>query len=430
MLSSDEFGQAEVDRLRKALGRGQIGEVRQRLAELAARAAGNGAPRDRLAIGVTQYLLGQPDAAERALSALAGNGMAEYYRGRALMSLERYEEAADQFAKAAEHGYDKVQCTLNRAGAVRLLGRLEEAEQLVRSTGREGGAGRAEYSFQMGCILDDRGDTTGAVEYLERAVDMDPHHQQALFKLANKNNLVGNDAEAIRLYEQALSSPPYHLGVLINLGLLYEDTDNQPAAAFCFRRVLDVYPNHARALLYLRDIEASADMYYDEEAERRRRELDQVLRIPVADFELSARARNCLESAGVYTLGDLTRTTEAELLASKNFGDTSLREVNELLGARGLRIGQFAHQPAPTAAPAWRAETLSPQERAQLEAPVADLNLSVRARKCLMRLGIGTLGELVSKSADELLSVRNFGVTSLNEVRAKLDERGMKLRND
>jgi DNA-directed RNA polymerase subunit alpha len=58
------------------------------------------------------------------------------------------------------------------------------------------------------------------------------------------------------------------------------------------------------------------------------------------------------------------------------------------------------------------------------------LNLTVRSRKCLSRLGITSVGELVAKSADELLTVRNFGVTSLNEIRAKLTEVGMALRND
>ena len=68
---------------------------------------------------------------------------------------------------------------------------------------------------------------------------------------------------------------------------------------------------------------------------------------------------------------------------------------------------------------------MSPQEQAVLETPVGDLNLSVRARKCLTRLGIRhCVAELVAKTADELLSVRNFGVTSLNEVRAKLTELG------
>lgn len=58
--------------------------------------------------------------------------------------------------------------------------------------------------------------------------------------------------------------------------------------------------------------------------------------------------------------------------------------------------------------------------------PVSDLNLSVRARKCMSRLGITTLHELVQKTQDELLESKNFGVTSLTEVRQKLTDLGLK----
>ncbi len=255
----------------------------------------------------------------------------------------RYPEAAQAFEEAAKNGYDPIQCRLAKAGAIRLSGRLEEAEKLLRDSAREG-ATRAEYSYQMGCIRGDYGDIFGAIEYFERAVDMDPHHTAALFRLANEMNLLGNDTEAIRLYEQALSRPPFYTSALINLGLLYEDTENYPAAAFCFRRVLQFFPNHQRAQLYLKDIEAAGNMYYDKDAVRQQRELEQVMRIPIADFELSARSRNCLERAGIDTLGDLTSISEHDLLSSKNFGETSLREIREILKSRGLAIGQFAAQ--------------------------------------------------------------------------------------
>jgi DNA-directed RNA polymerase subunit alpha len=73
---------------------------------------------------------------------------------------------------------------------------------------------------------------------------------------------------------------------------------------------------------------------------------------------------------------------------------------------------------------------LTPEEQAQLSRPISDLNLSVRARKCMSRLALSTLGELVHRTADELLSSRNFGVTSLNEIRGRLSEIDLKLRND
>jgi DNA-directed RNA polymerase subunit alpha len=48
----------------------------------------------------------------------------------------------------------------------------------------------------------------------------------------------------------------------------------------------------------------------------------------------------------------------------------------------------------------------------------------------MVRQGISTIGELVRRTGDELLECKNFGVTSLNEVREKLTPVGLKLRGD
>ena len=65
-----------------------------------------------------------------------------------------------------------------------------------------------------------------------------------------------------------------------------------------------------------------------------------------------------------------------------------------------------------------------------MERPISDLNLSVRARKCMTRLGLTTIGELIRKSADDLLECKNFGVTSLTEIREKLVEFNLSLRGE
>jgi DNA-directed RNA polymerase subunit alpha len=429
IFNAPEFGAQEVANLRHAMGGDGLSAVRQSFAELRDQVDDPNPPQRTLIVaGIVAYLLGQHHLALKYLSNVSGVGIADYYRGMVLLGQQDYAEAAEAFEEAGKQGYDPIQSKLSKAGAIRLSGKIEEAERLLRESAREA-ATRAEYSYQMGCIRADHGDIFGAIEYFERTVDMDPHHTAALFRLANEMNLLGNDDDAIRLYEQALSRPPFYVGALINLGLLYEDKERYPAAAFCFSRVLQFYPNHERAQLYLKDIQAAGNMYYDEDAVRHQRELEQVMRIPIGDFELSARSRNCLERAGIESLGDLTAISEHDLLSSKNFGETSLREIRDILKTRGLSIGQFASR-SPMAAPIFAPETVSPQEQAVLEAPVGDLNLSVRARKCLSRLGLVSIGELVSKTADELLSVRNFGVTSLNEVRAKLTEMGLRLRND
>ena len=73
---------------------------------------------------------------------------------------------------------------------------------------------------------------------------------------------------------------------------------------------------------------------------------------------------------------------------------------------------------------------LTAEEQAVLNKPVSELNLSVRARKCMNRLGINSLGDVVGRTADDLLEAKNFGMTSLTEVREKLVQYGLKLRGD
>lgn len=430
LLEASTFGAEEIKRLEQAIVADQYSEVRHEAEVLRdAVDAGEKSKVKLLQVGVTFYLLGRHEIADQYLSKLPSDGIANYYQGHALLALGRYRDAAKAFEQAAKHGYEAIQCLLCRAGAVRAGGDLDGADDLLKQASSQGGGTRAEYSFQKGCILSDRGDTYGAVEYFERAVDMDPGHSKALFWLAGENALRGNEDEAIRLYERSLASPPLFLGALMNLGLLYEDADNFQAAAYCFRRVLDIYPDHQRALLYLKDIDAAHDMYYDENSLRNQARLKQLLEIPVTDFELSVRSRNCLQKMGVRNLGDLTRTTEQDLLGGKNFGETSLQEIKEMMESKGLRLGQSIQKDRPRDFGV-QSENLSPQQQALLNRTVADLNLSVRARKCMSRLGITSLGELVARTPDELLESKNFGVTSLNEVRSKLADLGLKLRND
>src|SRR5437868_882537 len=171
-------------------------------------------------------------------------------------------------------------------------------------------------------------------------------------------------------------------------------------------------------------------MYYSPEDELQTVAFRQVMEVPITDFELSVRSRNCLKKMNIRTLGDLTRVSEQQLLASKNFGETSLDEIKEIMGAKGLRIGQSLEQGAQYEIRFRPQQTLSVEEQAILNKPVGDLNLSVRARKCMNRLALNSLGDLVQRTADELLEAKNFGMTSLNEVREKLGQYGLKLRGD
>ena len=65
-----------------------------------------------------------------------------------------------------------------------------------------------------------------------------------------------------------------------------------------------------------------------------------------------------------------------------------------------------------------------------LEMTIEDLDLSVRSFNCLKRAGINTVGDLVNKSEDDMMKVRNLGRKSLEEVMAKLDSLGFTLTKD
>ena len=67
--------------------------------------------------------------------------------------------------------------------------------------------------------------------------------------------------------------------------------------------------------------------------------------------------------------------------------------------------------------------------RRRLALPVEDLNLTVRSYNCLKREGIHTVSELVSRSEQDLLDIRNFGSKSIDEVKLKLHEMGLALKD-
>lgn len=382
----------------------------------------------KLKLGIAHYLLGRFRAATEALGAAQG-GVAKFYLAKSQFALEDYRAAMTAYEAAAKAGYEGDACALGRAEAQRYLG--DSAVALKTLDGLSGAIEQtAEYLYQRGAtVAAIGGNPSEVVALLERAVETDPRHPGALFALAVENDRRGNDDTALELYQRSTSRFPAHLGALLNLAILYEDRQQYEKARQCYQRILDAYPNHSRARLFFKDAQASGEMYFDEDAQRRRDRLSQVLNLPVTDFELSVRSRNCLQKMGLLTLGDLARTSEQELLSSKNFGETSLVEIKDMMSSKGLSLGQFAGEKrVPDVA--FEPEVMTADEQALLGKPISDLNLSVRARKCMIKLGITTIGELLRRTGDELLECKNFGVTSLNEVREKLTTQGLKLRGD
>ncbi|MDZ4820270.1 MAG: DNA-directed RNA polymerase subunit alpha C-terminal domain-containing protein [Planctomycetota bacterium] len=429
VLTNGTFGPSEVQIIVEALAEDALAHraLREAINEL--ESSEDRSPAAAVRLGICFYLLGRYTQAIETLKTGDGGALAHFYMGKSHMGLENYDAAIDSFTSATKAGYDDDICTLIKVECLRSMGKTQQAlETLDKLSGAV--EQTAEYLFQRGAtVAAIGGNPPEVVALLERAVDTDGRHIGALFALAVENDRRGNDEVALNLYERSVSRFPAHVGSLLNLGILYEDRLQYERAHQCYQRVLETFPSHPRARLFQKDVAASRDMFYDEDAQRRRDRLSQVLSVPVTDFELSVRSRNCLQKMGVNTLGDLARTSEAELLASKNFGETSLVEISEMMVSKGLSLGMFANE-VREPEPVFEPEFMSPDEQALLDRPISDLNLSVRARKCMIRLGMNTIGELLRKTGDDLLECKNFGVTSLNEVREKLTIKGLKLRGD
>ena len=428
VLFNGSFGPREIEQLSEAIAEdySSFRALRDAVAELDAREERT--PASNVRLGVCLYLLGRYRRAVEVFKQGDGGALAHFYLAKTYFSLEDYDAAREGYEAAKQAGYNAADCTLGKVEALRYsdneaaaLAALDELSGPVEQT--------AEYLYQRATTVAAlRENPSEVVALYSRAVEADRNHPGALFGLALENDRHGNDETALELYKRSASRFPTFVGSLLNLGLLLEDREQFERASQCYRRILDEFPNHPRAQLFLKDSQASSDMYYDEDAQKKRDRMSQVLAVPVTDFELSVRSRNCLEKMGILTLGDLCRYTEQELLASKNFGETSLIEIRDMLSSKGLKLGHLV--PERRAAEVFEPETLSADEQALLVRPIADLSLSVRARKCMIRLGITSIGDLLRRTGDDLLECKNFGVTSLNEVRDKLTVHSLKLRGD
>src|SRR5213080_890173 len=152
----------------------------------------------------------------------------------------------------------------------------------------------SEEYFKRGQEAEKEANHEKAVEFFERALNENPDHEQACFALAVLYDRRAEDAKAIELYERICTSPPVHLNALMNLAILYEDNNHYDEAHRCLEAILRTNPNHERARLYMKDVESARLMYYDED-DRRGDRRNAVLDIPLTDFELSVRSRNCLK---------------------------------------------------------------------------------------------------------------------------------------
>ena len=291
----------------------------------------------------------------------------------------------------------------------------------------EGDVAKAQELHQRGLAAEAEGDRITAIEAYREAVAESPL-TESRFRLAWLLDLMGEEEEALSLYQSLAADDQPHINALVNLAIMLEDRGQYDEAMRTLRPVLESDPNHPRARMFQRDCEASESMLFDEDTERDQGRFNTMLDTPVTDFELSVRARNCLKKMNIRTLGDLLKVSEAELLSYRNFGETSLVEIKNMLSSKGLRLGQGVDgQLRRNPKDAFEElKGLAPDH--VLNKPITSLDLSVRARKALQLLGIGTIGDLAMRTEAELMGVKNFGSTSLDEIKERLEVHNLSLR--
>jgi DNA-directed RNA polymerase subunit alpha len=383
-----------------------------------------------LKLAVSLLILGRFEQSYDWFSKTPDSKQRRFYAARAALGLGRHDQALAELNQAAALGWDSFETDM-QAAAIRIQqGDLPAAEQLAA---RHAAAGqdRADWYYVSGLIQEYQNQREAAVELYERGLTLDPDHAQAMFRAARLYDIMGADEQAIELYQRLSMQPNTYVNALINLSVIYEDIGRYDDALECLQRVLKAYPNHHRARLFYKDVLSCRHMIVEEGGDEHIDLRTRMLDTPISEFELSVRARNCLKKMNIRSLADLVKLSEPELLSYKNFGETSLAEIRALLTKRGLRLGQSAEEiEAQVSAPPIPSEppvVVPPGREAILLRPVSELELSVRARRCLQRLNVTTLDDLVHLSEQDLLSTRNFGVTSLNEIKARLVEHGLQL---
>jgi DNA-directed RNA polymerase subunit alpha len=385
-----------------------------------------GAKRNDLAAGIGLVIIGRNKEAIEKLEKAKDCKEKFIYLAMAQRKTGLFEQANESFQKSLEYQADPFFVSLEKTANYRRTGNFEAGEKELKKNSNYENVS-AEYHYQLGRLQEAEGLYEQAVENYKTALELAPEHQRALFYLAFRCDIAGDEEAAIDYYKQITSSSPVYVSALLNLAVLYEDSDQYEKASECINKVLESHPNHPRALLFKKDIESSKTMFYDEEKEKKKTRRNQLLETPITDFELSVRSRNCLKKMNIRTVGDLMKTTESDLLAFKNFGETSLKEIKAILSTKGLFLGMAIEEQTPQAVDEPPAPVVE-ENQGLLNKPVDELQLSVRAKKCLQKLNLHTIKDLTQKTEAELLGVKNFGVTSLNEIKKALTNLGLSLR--
>lgn len=123
---------------------------------------------------------------------------------------------------------------------------------------------------------------------------------------------------------------------------------------------------------------------------------------------------------------------QCERLTLEVWTDGRIPPDEALSRAADILVGYFSHfsKIAPVSHSDKESKLQETVENSLLSLPIKELELSVRSENCLLRAGIKTVGDLVQRTPEELLKIRNLGRKSLSEIQDKLSKLGLTLREE
>ncbi len=214
--------------------------------------------------------------------------------------------------------------------------------------------------LNLSVIYEDRGNLNAAEKCLRQILDTDPTHKRARLYIVDVQSSTDMyyDEEIARdaAKTAAMMNTPvtdFELSVrarnclkkmeIRTLGDLLKVSENELLSYKNFGETSLIEIKHmltARGLRLGQGVETAqvSRVHQDRYEELLNHAPEQVLKQPVSSLNLSVRARKAIQMLNIQTLGDLAIRTEAELMGIKNFGSTSLVEINDGLKAFGLEL--------------------------------------------------------------------------------------------
>jgi len=371
------------------------------------------------------------DLTEEAIKYLEDGSLSDgagYFLALCYAETEQKEKAHKLFAEANKEFPNSPEVFSSYMHSLIKLGKSDDAWALLQKAKDKLGKHPVVLYFK-GVQAEFLGEYRQSQEEYNKALELDGNYAPALFNLAYRYHLGGKLDEANEIYEKLRELKPPYANALINLGLVYEDKGNYQKALECYDSVLSMNPSHPRANLYRDDVKGLLSLFYDDSFKRKEQELSRLLGQPLSEFQIPTRAKNCLEELNIRSIGDLVKKTENDLMGCENFGRKTLTDIKELLARRGLTLSTETKTTSIDALLKSYISTEEPQKTDDvLNKPIFEIDWSARVRGSLTRLKIYTVGNLISRSEKDFMDMPNFGQTSLDEIKRRLSQLGLSLK--